>query len=642
MSHNQVFFDLLTLALKGAKDFSDSDAMTALNASRLLFAPVIPPDHPARGFVLVSPDKMPVGDSIYPTLDELVCAVARFTMHHAEAGCYRDASMESKPLTWWADNLSVDEVPAIRSAHEAYVEYVESTLESNGGEGWIPMSFAEFCDSKECDAGMDYAGGIAREVEEWSKAGYVGVERGQLLMCDPSSIDTHWVKKPRVASKLVHTDGRVFYCTHHGVQPEHGAIPFRRFDEILLDGKTVSELVRDGALKGVASDERPDFSYNGCCMALRDCTAGELPFLTGQPGAGVVCETGLGDGTYPVYIREVETQSDGRRVAEARVVFLSSGGEDLDEDDSCGATHAFKDYPNAVFTPEQVASIKMPPPPWSECRPGTIVVTEGLLSWMKLSNGDWTSSQGVKFAAPVIGTQSCAAIIPAPPAEPSRPPVPDEAYPPALVQLAEQTGTSTEEWEQIDGPTTGVGIEYWFRHKSGNEAYACDDQGDIRIDLNKKDDENYLSHDEPLDDDAACFVQWDTGMIEEFGSLDAAESDMDGAWGRGLSGRLYTDADELVSLLASSADVVAARASETDFSNTDAWEFVQDALAVWRITSESGAAGVLKCVREGRHPLLFSMLIRIPKNKRVTLGSYGISSLKALLMKLNAQPEEAR
>lgn len=48
-----------------------------------------------------------------------------------------------------------------------------------------------------------------------------------------------------------------------------------------------------------------------------------------------------------------------------------------------------------------------------------------------------------------------------------------------LQKLCEETDTKAEEWEVLDGPTTGVGAEYWFRHEDGREAYVVNDQGEI-------------------------------------------------------------------------------------------------------------------------------------------------------------------
>ncbi len=52
-----------------------------------------------------------------------------------------------------------------------------------------------------------------------------------------------------------------------------------------------------------------------------------------------------------------------------------------------------------------------------------------------------------------------------------------------LAQLCDETDTEPEDWEPMDGPTTGVGEEYWYRHHDGREAYICDDQTDITVEV---------------------------------------------------------------------------------------------------------------------------------------------------------------
>lgn len=48
----------------------------------------------------------------------------------------------------------------------------------------------------------------------------------------------------------------------------------------------------------------------------------QLNFEAGHPGAGVTIRAGLGDGVYPVYVRFEDVEGWGRRVAEAKIVFL--------------------------------------------------------------------------------------------------------------------------------------------------------------------------------------------------------------------------------------------------------------------------------------------------------------------------------
>lgn len=53
----------------------------------------------------------------------------------------------------------------------------------------------------------------------------------------------------------------------------------------------------------------------------------------------------------------------------------------------------------------------------------------------------------------------------------------------ALKELCKVTETKQSDWESIDGPESGCGIDYWFRNKkTGREAYVNEDQGDFTID----------------------------------------------------------------------------------------------------------------------------------------------------------------
>lgn len=79
--------------------------------------------------------------------------------------------------------------------------------------------------------------------------GHVGVDSGQLLLCDPCYIDSQWEK------------------------------------EDFEDGHRAKH----------------NFSYAACCEAtLSEEEYGELKYLMGHPGVGVAFSTAFGDGLYPV------------------------------------------------------------------------------------------------------------------------------------------------------------------------------------------------------------------------------------------------------------------------------------------------------------------------------------------------------
>jgi hypothetical protein len=59
--------------------------------------------------------------------------------------------------------------------------------------------------------------------------------------------------------------------------------------------------------------------------------------------------------------------------------------------------------------------------------------------------------------------------------------LPNEIASPLEV-LASVTHTSADDWESLDGPDSGVGVDYWYRHRgSGAEAYLNRDQDHLTI-----------------------------------------------------------------------------------------------------------------------------------------------------------------
>lgn len=87
--------------------------------------------------------------------------------------------------------------------------------------------------------------------------GFIGIDSGQVLLCDPCYIDSHW---------------------HHPTEEESLDYDFEK-----------------KKFKG-------QFSYAGCANAsLNENQGGQLNYDKKNEGAGVVCTTGWGDGCYPVY-----------------------------------------------------------------------------------------------------------------------------------------------------------------------------------------------------------------------------------------------------------------------------------------------------------------------------------------------------
>lgn len=119
--------------------------------------------------------------------------------------------------------------------------------------------------------------------------GHIGVDSGQMMLCDPCYIDSLWQKKER----------------------------------------------SEDFAASVAGSEG-EFNYLGAAQAtLSDKRAGILDIST-----AAVCSTGWGDGLYPVYVTY-----EGSRISEMRIVFIS---EEPTFDD-CEECNTSADYCECEF-----------------------------------------------------------------------------------------------------------------------------------------------------------------------------------------------------------------------------------------------------------------------------------------------------
>jgi hypothetical protein len=126
--------------------------------------------------------------------------------------------------------------------------------------------------------------------------GHVGVDSGQLLMCDPCYIDSEW-------SKEDFTDIRVYEHKDTKEKLQY-MVDFPHYEaEIAKYGKNMNQLIATGEWDDVpATESEFPFSYNACCKAtLSDDGHGQLNYKLGHPGVGVAFSTAYGDGVYPVY-----------------------------------------------------------------------------------------------------------------------------------------------------------------------------------------------------------------------------------------------------------------------------------------------------------------------------------------------------
>lgn len=151
--------------------------------------------------------------------------------------------------------------------------------------------------------------------------GHVGVDSGQLLLCDPGYIDSEWrnedfedirIYKHKVTSDTLQY--RKDFANYEQVIPKYG--------------QTMNQLNATGEWDQMdAHSVNNPFSYNACCKAtLSKDGHGQLHYNMGHPGVGVAFRTAFGDGYYPVYA----TYDDDGFLVKVEVVFQDTPEDDVD------------------------------------------------------------------------------------------------------------------------------------------------------------------------------------------------------------------------------------------------------------------------------------------------------------------------
>lgn len=161
--------------------------------------------------------------------------------------------------------------------------------------------------------------------------GVVGVDSGQIVICDPCYIDSQWKHEEFDSRrKYRHTDGTVITHTFdNDLIDANPDLFFCNFDAIIPKyGKCMNDMRDDKdcvELPDVEPAEHP-FSYNACCKkTMSDDEDGQLNYEKGHPGVGVVSSTGWGDGLYPV-VADIDDRTG--RVKSITVVFIDDNEED--------------------------------------------------------------------------------------------------------------------------------------------------------------------------------------------------------------------------------------------------------------------------------------------------------------------------
>lgn len=143
--------------------------------------------------------------------------------------------------------------------------------------------------------------------------GHVGVDSGQLIICDPCYIDSEWMQED-FKDIRIHKHkktGRLFAYnssteTNYHIKSLNKINEFfDHYEKKTSTGKTMNEMLINKEMSECLPVPEKlktigHFSYAGSCETT-GANKHQLNFKKGHPGVAVAFNSGYGDGLYPIY-----------------------------------------------------------------------------------------------------------------------------------------------------------------------------------------------------------------------------------------------------------------------------------------------------------------------------------------------------
>lgn len=169
-------------------------------------------------------------------------------------------------------------------------------------------------------------------MSEWKHIGMVGVDSGQLIVCDPCYIDSEWeyseykdirLYKNKITGKLYgyYTLAASDYVRNNKLDVTF----FDHYMSILEDGFTPNFYIENKTWEDFSIKVDNTFSYNG--VSHKEDAYKQINYKLGHPGLAVSFETGFGDGCYPVFAK-----FQHGRIAEIVIKFFDDEDDEEDEE----------------------------------------------------------------------------------------------------------------------------------------------------------------------------------------------------------------------------------------------------------------------------------------------------------------------
>jgi hypothetical protein len=167
--------------------------------------------------------------------------------------------------------------------------------------------------------------------------GSVGVDSGQLMIMDPSYVESEWIPEDdaEIIGLKFWGSGQDIAATHLRDECDCEVETFG--DAYLVRGKNIKKLrdhhasAETAALKQgkrIVSTLWTASSYHKICeQTLSDKQAGGVPYFAGHEGLLVATSTGIGDGFYDVFATYIDSPGWGRRIQKIEIVFMDEKGD---------------------------------------------------------------------------------------------------------------------------------------------------------------------------------------------------------------------------------------------------------------------------------------------------------------------------
>ncbi len=155
----------------------------------------------------------------------------------------------------------------------------------------------------------------------WKLLGRVGVDSGQLVVCDPTYIDSQWIPNQPPAghpTEVLTELGKQRFPNNKdwSWRFDYSGITYES-PQKGLGGMSVNEAREKGLVKAMKNPVKKEFSYRGCCDASHSEEGGKgIPYKLGHEGVAVAFSSGYGDGTYEVWGK----QNHEGRIVEVRIL----------------------------------------------------------------------------------------------------------------------------------------------------------------------------------------------------------------------------------------------------------------------------------------------------------------------------------